>query len=156
MLWPLYICVCVCTCVYEFALSLTTSPACRVILGSRFCKRQQLSLWGSRGQPSLSLSWAIFLNISRMNKSSLKWGDSSSAYWTNTTKQGPLFKNFLQPLVTYFHNKPEYLSLASFSSLVWWLWVRPGAYPRMEHLKGTSLSPLKHYSFVISANEQIS
>jgi hypothetical protein len=30
----------------------------------------------------------------------------------------------------------ERLSLASFSSLVYCLWIRAGAYPRVEHLKG--------------------
>ncbi len=38
-----------------------------------------------------------------------------------------------------FHNKQEYLSLASLSILVYCLWVRTGAYPRVEHLKGASL-----------------
>jgi hypothetical protein len=38
-----------------------------------------------------------------------------------------------------FRKKLECLSLASFSSLVMCLWVRPGAYPRVEHL-GASLS----------------
>jgi hypothetical protein len=33
----------------------------------------------------------------------------------------------------------ECLSMASFSSLVQCLWVRPGAYPRVEHLTGASL-----------------
>jgi hypothetical protein len=33
-------------------------------------------------------------------------------------------------------NKLECLLLASLSSLVKRLWVRPGAYPRVEHLKG--------------------
>ena len=38
-----------------------------------------------------------------------------------------------------FHNKLERLSLASIHSLVLCLWVRPGAYPIVEHLKGASL-----------------
>jgi hypothetical protein len=38
-----------------------------------------------------------------------------------------------------FHNKLERLSLATFSSLVLYLQVRPGAYTRVEHLKGASL-----------------
>jgi len=44
---------------------------------------------------------------------------------------GQCYKNFLRPKVTPFHNKLECLSLASLS--------RPGAYPRLEHLKGASL-----------------
>jgi hypothetical protein len=39
-------------------------------------------------------------------------------------------------------NKPDklaYLSLESLSSLVQCLWVRPGAYTRVEYLKGASL-----------------
>jgi hypothetical protein len=31
------------------------------------------------------------------------------------------------------------LCLTGFSSLFYCLWVRPGAYPRVEHLKGASL-----------------
>ncbi len=38
-----------------------------------------------------------------------------------------------------FHDKLEHLSLASLSNLVECLWVRPGAYPRLEHRKGASL-----------------
>jgi len=38
-----------------------------------------------------------------------------------------------------FRNKIEHLSLASFSSLVKCLWVKPRAYPRVEHLKVASL-----------------
>jgi hypothetical protein len=38
-----------------------------------------------------------------------------------------------------FCNKVQCLSLESFFSLVQCLWVRPGAYPRVEHLKGASL-----------------
>jgi hypothetical protein len=38
-----------------------------------------------------------------------------------------------------FHNKLECLSLARLSSLVYSLWARPGAYPRVEHLKGSSI-----------------
>jgi hypothetical protein len=36
-------------------------------------------------------------------------------------------------------NKLECLSLAGLTSLVKCLWVRPGAYPREEYLKGASL-----------------
>ncbi len=43
-------------------------------------------------------------------------------------------------LFTTFHNKLERLSLASLFSLVYCLWVPPGAYPRVERLKG-SLRP---------------
>ncbi len=32
----------------------------------------------------------------------------------------------------------ECLPLASFSSLAYCLWLRPGAYPGMEHLKGAT------------------
>ncbi len=42
------------------------------------------------------------------------------------------------PNITCIRFKLECLSLASLSSLVC-LWVRPGAYLRMEHLKGTVL-----------------
>jgi hypothetical protein len=39
----------------------------------------------------------------------------------------------------YFPNQQERLSLASLSSQVYCLWSRPGAYPRAEHLKGSSI-----------------
>jgi hypothetical protein len=35
-------------------------------------------------------------------------------------------------------NKLEFLSLASLSSLLQFLWVRPGAYPRVEYQMGAS------------------
>ncbi len=38
-----------------------------------------------------------------------------------------------------FRYKVECLSLTSFSSLVEYLHVRPGANPRLEHLKGATL-----------------
>jgi hypothetical protein len=38
-----------------------------------------------------------------------------------------------------FRKKLEFLSLASLSSLVYFLWARPGAYPKAEHLKGSSI-----------------
>jgi hypothetical protein len=38
-----------------------------------------------------------------------------------------------------FHKKLELLSLASLSNLVLHLWVKPGACPRVEHLKGDSI-----------------
>jgi hypothetical protein len=38
-----------------------------------------------------------------------------------------------------YRNKLECLSLASLSSLVYFMWARPGAYPRVEHLKDASL-----------------
>jgi hypothetical protein len=37
-----------------------------------------------------------------------------------------------------FRNKLECLSLASYSSLVKCVWLRPGAYPRADHLKDWS------------------
>jgi len=37
-----------------------------------------------------------------------------------------------------FCNKMESLLLASLSTLVYRLWVRPGAYPRVEYLEGVS------------------
>ncbi len=37
------------------------------------------------------------------------------------------------------NNKLYCFSLASCSSLVYCLWARPGAYPRVEHLKGSSI-----------------
>jgi hypothetical protein len=38
-----------------------------------------------------------------------------------------------------FCNKLERLSMASFSILVYCLWARPGAYPIVQHQKGTSI-----------------
>ncbi len=40
-------------------------------------------------------------------------------------------------------NKLECLSLASFSVLVWCMWVRPGTYSRVEHLKVLSSGRLR-------------
>ncbi len=48
-----------------------------------------------------------------------------------------MIKLFCPPFAD-FRNKLERLSLASISSLVKRLWVRPRAYPRVEHLKGTN------------------
>jgi hypothetical protein len=45
----------------------------------------------------------------------------------------------IMAVITDFRNKLECLSLASLSSLVKSLWVRLGAYPKVEHLKGYSL-----------------
>ncbi len=47
-----------------------------------------------------------------------------------------------------FRNKLECLSLASLSILVLCLWVRPGAYLRVEHLKVASL----RYALALPAN----
>ena len=47
-----------------------------------------------------------------------------------------MLENFLRPQFTNFYNKLECLSLVGLSSLVYCLWVRPGPYPRVEHLKG--------------------
>jgi hypothetical protein len=47
----------------------------------------------------------------------------------------PILQNFLRE----FCNKLVCLSLASLSSLVYCLWERPGAYTRVEYLKGASL-----------------
>ncbi len=47
--------------------------------------------------------------------------------------------NFLHQYFTHVCNKLECLFPASLSSLVYCLRVRPGAYPREEHVKGTSL-----------------
>ncbi len=41
-----------------------------------------------------------------------------------------------------FRNKPECLSLASLSSLVKCLWVRPGAYPRVEPRVGSGVKKI--------------
>jgi hypothetical protein len=38
-----------------------------------------------------------------------------------------------------FRDKLDCLLLVSLSRLVYCLWVRPGAYARVEHLKGASL-----------------
>jgi hypothetical protein len=43
-----------------------------------------------------------------------------------------------------FRNKLECLSLAGLSKLAYCLQVRPGAYPRLEHLKGTAGLKAKH------------
>jgi hypothetical protein len=53
--------------------------------------------------------------------------------------QGSMLLNFLRPWVTNFRNKLECLFLASLSSLTYCLYARPGAYTRVEHLKGVSL-----------------
>ncbi len=53
--------------------------------------------------------------------------------------RGLYYKTFYGRNLTDFRNKLECLSLASLSSLVYYLWVRPGAYPRVEHFKGASL-----------------
>jgi hypothetical protein len=45
--------------------------------------------------------------------------------------------NVLRLQVTTFHNKLERLSQASLSRLAYYLWARPGAYPRVDHLKGS-------------------
>ncbi len=45
----------------------------------------------------------------------------------------------LRPQVTNVPNKQLCLSLARLSSLVLCLFIRPGAYPSMEHLKNASL-----------------
>jgi hypothetical protein len=42
-------------------------------------------------------------------------------------------------VIVKFYNKLERLSLAGLSSLFYCLRVRPGAYPRVEHLKDVSL-----------------
>jgi hypothetical protein len=50
--------------------------------------------------------------------------------------------NVIKPFtaVSYkFINKIGCLHLASLCKLVYCLWERPGAYPRVEHLKGVSL-----------------
>jgi hypothetical protein len=47
-------------------------------------------------------------------------------------------KLFTAVMFTDFRNKLECLSLSSLSSLVQCYWVRPGAYPRVEHLKVAS------------------
>ncbi len=44
------------------------------------------------------------------------------------SREEKLYKKF--PECTNFLNKPEGLSLASFSSLVYCLWVRPGTYSK--------------------------
>jgi hypothetical protein len=61
-----------------------------------------------------------------------------------------MLQNFLRLEVTTFWNRLERLSLASLSSLVLCLGVRPGAYPRVEHLKCASLgSGLTHKNYTI-------
>ncbi len=53
--------------------------------------------------------------------------------------QGQYFETYSVRNLRIFRNKLECLSLAIRSSLVLCLWVRPGAYPRVQHLKGASL-----------------
>jgi hypothetical protein len=60
----------------------------------------------------------------------------------NTDKQVTPGTNVIKPffsVITNFRNKPECLSMASHSSLVYYLWARPGIYPIMKHLKGSSI-----------------
>jgi hypothetical protein len=54
------------------------------------------------------------------------------------TIQGPIYKTFLRPQFTNVGNKLECLSVASLYALVQCLSARPGAYPRVEHLKADS------------------
>ncbi len=53
--------------------------------------------------------------------------------------QEPALENVLWMYFMDFCNKLECLSLASLSILVSCLWLRPGAYPKLEYLKGASL-----------------
>ncbi len=48
-------------------------------------------------------------------------------------------------------NKLERLSLASLSSLVYGLWARPRAYPRVEHLKDSSIG----YALALPTNNRL-
>jgi hypothetical protein len=50
---------------------------------------------------------------------------------------------------TYLRNKLECLSLASRSSLVYCLLARLGAYPRVEHLKGSSIGQALVYKLTL-------
>jgi hypothetical protein len=50
---------------------------------------------------------------------------------------GPKVMKLFFPWFTNFHNKLESSSLASLSSLAYCLWERPGAYPKVERMKGT-------------------
>jgi hypothetical protein len=52
---------------------------------------------------------------------------------------GSMLQKILRPLFTSVHNKLEGLSLESLSSLVFRLWVRPGAYLTAGHLKHATL-----------------
>ncbi len=49
------------------------------------------------------------------------------------------FNNILQIQFKNVHNHLEGLSLTSLSNLIQCLWVKHGAYPRVQHLKGASL-----------------
>jgi hypothetical protein len=53
--------------------------------------------------------------------------------------RGQCYKTFLRLQFTNFCNKLEWLSLISLSSLVYRLWAMSGAYPRVEHLEGSSI-----------------
>jgi hypothetical protein len=53
--------------------------------------------------------------------------------------QGQKLITFLVHNLQIFVISYSSLSLASLSSLVYCLWARPGAYPRVEHLKGSSI-----------------
>ncbi len=50
-----------------------------------------------------------------------------------------------------FRNKLEYLSLSSLSSLVNCLWAGPGAYPRLQHLRGSSVE----WALAVSTNNRL-
>ncbi len=64
------------------------------------------------------------------------------AYWlvirNSNATWGLYYKKFYSRNLRIFYNS-QCLTLASLSSLVQCLWVRPGTYPKVEHLKGASL-----------------
>jgi hypothetical protein len=61
------------------------------------------------------------------------------------TSQGLRYKIFLRLHFTVVYKKLECLSLEGLSSVVSCVWVRPGAKPRVEHLKGDHLDRFQPY-----------
>jgi hypothetical protein len=51
---------------------------------------------------------------------------------------GSMLQKILRSVVTNVHNKLDNLSLAGLFTLALRLWVRPGAFPKAEHLKDAS------------------
>ncbi len=54
------------------------------------------------------------------------------------SKPGANVIKLFKSVITKDRNKLKCLSLTSFFSLAYCLWVRPRAYPEEEHLRGTS------------------
>jgi hypothetical protein len=68
---------------------------------------------------------------------------------------GPKLYNFLRPYYTNVHNRLS-LSQVGFFSLIKCLWVRPGAYPGVERLKGALLGQATYgLTFITQVFNQI-